>query len=592
MKAQMSAYSQSHISRERPTRTNHKIKISVSSVSKIPSSKSSEDYSSSHPLHLVKPPPIPIYNSRTHEIFPQLDDNSSFPSFDITLNSSEQNSFEESELEQPLICAIIQETVANIISKMHALFVIDGSCALISIVTPFRVYLANIGDCRAVLVSRFVKQMPMNSDKTQNSNDDLTHLQNTNNESNSIIPAAYTISLLEIDESSEDFLLPDFRHFLFTPSPNLQITGRSLTIDHKPFKKEETVFIKHAGGFISDQSRINGVLAVARAIGDFDLYPAVSEEADHFLQPIQRWNGKLTIQSIICSDSTKSSLELSSTNSQIRSVPDPTIIPLLRKWCVDPKPLSSPQHKETLALFEEEQKQAEELNYQYQKQIERQKVHKRILPLKRNEREITSRAHTSTSPHSATFELSPQRNQNIANPNNNSTPSSSQITSQIFAPNSSESSLDKTVKWTREDVAIVLACDGIYDVLSSQQMAEVGFGWLDPCNRNQLINNSSTIRSKSHSVYSHSEQSEKSIPSLSDPDMQDNTKSISSSSESSSAFGMENLKRNEKSKNCNIENVDICPNKGELAEIAALRLRSAASALGSTDNLSIIVIML
>ena len=41
-----------------------------------------------------------------------------------------------------------------------------------------------------------------------------------------------------------------------------------ITRDHKPYKKVETIRIKRAGGFVA-ANRVNGILAVSRAFGDF-----------------------------------------------------------------------------------------------------------------------------------------------------------------------------------------------------------------------------------------------------------------------------------------------------------------------------------
>ena len=46
-----------------------------------------------------------------------------------------------------------------------------------------------------------------------------------------------------------------------------------LTYDHKPYNPEEVKRIREVGGFVSgDVGRVNGVIAVARSIGDFCAY--------------------------------------------------------------------------------------------------------------------------------------------------------------------------------------------------------------------------------------------------------------------------------------------------------------------------------
>src|SRR5262245_56993979 len=50
-----------------------------------------------------------------------------------------------------------------------------------------------------------------------------------------------------------------------------------LTYDHKPYNPEEVKRIRDVGGFVSgDVGRVNGVIAVARSIGDFCAYPSLS----------------------------------------------------------------------------------------------------------------------------------------------------------------------------------------------------------------------------------------------------------------------------------------------------------------------------
>lgn len=51
-----------------------------------------------------------------------------------------------------------------------------------------------------------------------------------------------------------------------------------LTKDHKPDDAEELSRIKRVGGFVSETKRVNGILALSRAVGDVDLQPFVTFE--------------------------------------------------------------------------------------------------------------------------------------------------------------------------------------------------------------------------------------------------------------------------------------------------------------------------
>jgi len=51
-----------------------------------------------------------------------------------------------------------------------------------------------------------------------------------------------------------------------------------LSFDHKPLLRSERDLIRHAGGFVMETGRVNGVLAVSRGLCDFYLHPFVSRE--------------------------------------------------------------------------------------------------------------------------------------------------------------------------------------------------------------------------------------------------------------------------------------------------------------------------
>lgn len=51
-----------------------------------------------------------------------------------------------------------------------------------------------------------------------------------------------------------------------------------LSKDHKPSDAEEAAGIVERGGFLGQQGRVNGIILVTRAFGDFDLKPPMSCE--------------------------------------------------------------------------------------------------------------------------------------------------------------------------------------------------------------------------------------------------------------------------------------------------------------------------
>ena len=53
-----------------------------------------------------------------------------------------------------------------------------------------------------------------------------------------------------------------------------------LSKDHKPEDLNERERITKAGGFVAESNRVNGILALTRALGDVDLQPAVTHEPE------------------------------------------------------------------------------------------------------------------------------------------------------------------------------------------------------------------------------------------------------------------------------------------------------------------------
>ncbi|KAA6385677.1 MAG: hypothetical protein EZS28_018795 [Streblomastix strix] len=202
-----------------------------------------------------------------------------------------------------------------------------------------------------------------------------------------------------------------FMRFPIAPhNPLIYIAGKQLSIDHKPSNRKEMDYIRSVGGFVSLDKRLNGVLAVARTMGDFEYAPSISSDPDLVIQGINRWGGL----------------------------------------------------------------------------------------------------------HSG-----------YSNP-------------------------DQTEMWKREDICLVLACDGLYDVIDNQLLAEIACPWNEQ---------------GSESIFNDA---------------------VFSRSDSSQINNKGTMNKSLKNGKCMCRKIA----KGQLAELAALRLRSAAEALDTTDNVSVVVIML
>ena len=121
--------------------------------------------------------------------------------------------------------------------------------------SEFQLVVANLGDCRAILIhpSNAIERLPSHESTTSNYN---------------YLPPA---------DSAQSTASP-----LLTP----------LTVDHKPHLLSERSFIEsQAGGFITTDryglSRVQGQLAVSRAIGDAPLKPYVRNTPDVKIIPLE-----------------------------------------------------------------------------------------------------------------------------------------------------------------------------------------------------------------------------------------------------------------------------------------------------------------
>lgn len=73
-----------------------------------------------------------------------------------------------------------------------------------------------------------------------------------------------------------------------------QVEAHRLSIDHKPLCPEEEERIRRAGGYVTDNGRVNGNLAVARSLGDYYLYPMVISEP--YIAPLETVHTRSTTE--------------------------------------------------------------------------------------------------------------------------------------------------------------------------------------------------------------------------------------------------------------------------------------------------------
>ena len=135
----------------------------------------------------------------------------------------------------------------------------DGSTLLIAFIQHGTLYVANVGDSRAVLVMTGGRSVAMSKGMRQSA-----------------------------------FLSP-----LVT---TLQLTNRSHILDHKPDRKDEKARLEAQGGRVTmapaflyrvwpfsrvlDVPRVNGCLAMSRSIGDQSLKPLVSADPEITAHPL------------------------------------------------------------------------------------------------------------------------------------------------------------------------------------------------------------------------------------------------------------------------------------------------------------------
>ncbi|KAK2964894.1 putative Leucine-rich repeat protein soc-2 like protein [Blattamonas nauphoetae] len=366
---------------------------------------------------------------------------------------------------------LLRTTLKKLTQKMWTLKVEDGSCALVMVVTPKQAFVANVGDCRAVLVSRFSSLVDAEQKRrpppvSSSSQQTLEASPSSVGYSPGEVSPVSTPTLVEspiLPRTISTQTLHDTNHFTrFRKEGRTHsvYASRQLTIDHKPTNKSERDYVMSVGGFINMQRRVNGVLAVARSMGDFDLHPAISDDPDMFEIGLCRWNG--------------------------HTGPDP----------------------DGLRVLADEDSQFDFCGFEDDRGL------RQILP------------------------------NALAEWHKPCQPSHSDLHSYDSSTFSTSSWADSHVNdWKREDIAIVLACDGVFDVIRNDILADLVCDWM--------------------------------AGALSDEDLKKSN--LTFEIDADDAYDMADSPK---------------VNKGQFAKYAALRIRVASEALDSQDNISALVIIL
>ncbi|KAK2953142.1 putative Leucine-rich repeat protein SHOC-2 [Blattamonas nauphoetae] len=504
--------------------------------------------------------------------------------------------------QSPLLLRALHATLDILIQSVSDDNVAAGAVMCVCALTPTRVFTANIGDCRAVLLSRFFDSSLSPTKATYPDSQSLPRLRLppydfcpssraerfTTSTMNPNPPPTFTSNLREMqpihpytakNQQTEMVVeehaacpscnplvgKPDptlrLRHPIFTPDKHALVFARNLTNDHRPCDPRERAYLHSIGGFVNSDGRVNGVLMPSRGIGDLESKPMVSSDVDVFCEPIQRWKGIHLYPSIPTPSKSPHSQNSLHSLHQARlphnvspyhpnvllspssftllphtsSIPEP-LIPLLSEYLKPPVPYSSPIHPNDPPFS---------IQHSF-------RPFTAYTPFIAKESSSTLN-HTTASPSQPPPSSQPHPNMlgsyhpHIKFHNHTNHPHTVPASLPPHPPFSVCSITEGTLPvvtnvWKREDVALVIGCDGIFDVLDTQDLAELACPWMD-----------SSGASFAYQPYFSRKQ----------------TQSFSENT-SGSCF-------------CSLIS------KGEMAEMAATRIRNAASALESQDNISVLV---
>lgn len=141
----------------------------------------------------------------------------------------------------------------------------DGTTGVMAVVLRGRCLVANIGDSRCVII-KSKKQVTHDISASLNSPSPTRRRRLSSLECSSVsVEAVYTGPVFDCNKC--------------------EMEVRQVTVDHKPSNDTERQRIRMTGNYISDQEKVNGLIAVSRSIGDVQWEGFLSSTADIYEIP-------------------------------------------------------------------------------------------------------------------------------------------------------------------------------------------------------------------------------------------------------------------------------------------------------------------
>ncbi|KAK2945642.1 putative leucine-rich repeat domain-containing protein [Blattamonas nauphoetae] len=485
---------------------------------------------------------------------------------------------------QSLLSRILKATMEELAKYIADNQINAGAVGNVCCVTKDHIHCANIGDSRAVLVSlfrengashspvhaasQFVDQLGYTKVKPNRSSAEppptlaVRRIGLTPNTQNNISASISSLSQSSIPHSSPSpslSLVPP----IFPLPPHTFLAAHNLSNDHAPASLTERLFIHTAGGSVSGEGRVNGILMPSRVFGDLESKRMARSDPDIFCERIRRWKWDDWFGGRDSSSSTPSSISLgrpqqtslshrsssaqrnhptlptsslfSSSSFKLLtpspSVP-PSLVPLLDANLTPSQPFVAPP-------FDKPRMQRLHRNLTHPPWSTLATTKTAEEKLQDHLSQGLSKGHDSMG--EWTMESVVDMQCSIDRPHILRRKGRSSGTSSDYSVHSSSSQ-----RWEREDVALVVGCDGVFDVLDAQGLAELVCPWMDATGASFAFN---------------------------------------------SHFGRRRRWNTEASLTpCATSCLAIT--KGDLAEIAAVRIRNAATSLESQDNISVLVVFL